>query len=650
MACPAQEDVHDMPQDQEDVHQMSQDFPTCLKADLYDMMRALSDDMKMWIRNELEQQLALRLTAGQSDSNTMSRELAALVPVVTEPSAKKPTFADNEISTMLNTKTTHSNSMLSTDTRTSISSGICDFTGNHHITNIRNTDIHNPDIQNATANHNSINNCFSHVASVKRQLKAYGHDISSPQNSDAILVSPPTLKSSQHRVLAKWRKVLLRIMVTQRFSMVLFVVAVLNSIAIGLQIMQVCDMVPHFEKGDISFSARIYGSSVFLDAVMCIICTLELGLRIMAQGTDFFVIDWKWNIFDIACVLSQHIDFARMLINRFKAGPGHYSVIRVFRIFRIACFNESLSYCHPFRMLVRSFLHTLKWLLWACVLLGTILYVAALSMAERVALHRLSQHHHRFSKDLNVINKYFGSVGSAVLSLYQCVTGGMDWSQALAPLMSVTGDHMVWPFSLFIACTVLAFMNVITGVFVEAALVCTKKDNEQVLVHHTREIFRQTDGSFKQKLSYDVFMKELEKPEMKNYFKAIDVDPSEASSVFHLIDADSSGSVTLDEFLNGSLDLAGAAKSLDIAILKQETCDLAVIMQRGFRHIGSAVHKLEYFMHTSPSQRQAGKPGFCKDQCKDGLDHDLKCAPENSLSHTWATPFQPVGYRPTAKE
>merc|ERR1712228_849165 len=65
-------------------------------------------------------------------------------------------------------------------------------------------------------------------------------------------------------------------------------------------------------------------------------------------------------------------------------------------------------------------------------------------------------------------------------------------------------------------------------------------------------------------------MGKLEVPQMQEFFKAIDVDQSEAKGLFHLLDLDNSGSVSAEEFINGCLRLRGPAKSLDLALLIQE--------------------------------------------------------------------------------
>jgi len=108
-------------------------------------------------------------------------------------------------------------------------------------------------------------------------------------------------------------------------------------------------------------------------------------------------------------------------------------------------------------------------------------YVTALYFTN--AVHLLSQSE---SADLE---RYYGTLTLTMVSLFQCITGGLDWRDALDPLKSHIGQFMIVPFLVYIAFTMMILMNVITGVFVESALKNTKKDQELVLIKNTRQLF-----------------------------------------------------------------------------------------------------------------------------------------------------------------
>merc|ERR1719265_847187 len=114
-------------------------------------------------------------------------------------------------------------------------------------------------------------------------------------------------------------------------------------------------------------------------------------------------------------------------------------------------------------------------------------------------------------------------------------------------------------------------MNVVTGVFVEAALLSAKQDKDIYMVNHARDLFTALDTDGSGQLSWKEFKEQLHTKDMQEYFKAIDVDQSEAKGLFKLLDIRRSGNVDAEAFLSATFRLRGPAKALDLALLMHET-------------------------------------------------------------------------------
>merc|ERR1712190_455439 len=63
----------------------------------------------------------------------------------------------------------------------------------------------------------------------------------------------------------------------------------------------------------------------------------------------------------------------------------------------------------------------------------------------------------------------------------------------------------------------------------------------------------------------------LQSEAVQEYFKAIDVDPSEAKHLFEMLDINGSGKIDLEEFLSGCLRMQGPAKALDLLLMTRES-------------------------------------------------------------------------------
>merc|ERR1711879_809541 len=108
-------------------------------------------------------------------------------------------------------------------------------------------------------------------------------------------------------------------------------------------------------------------------------------------------------------------------------------------------------------------------------------------------------------------------------------------------------------FCLYISFAVLALLNVVTGVFVETAIKSAKRDEDMEMVDRLRQAFVETDVDGSGIITWDEFEDALDEPGMEKTFQALDLDLSEARSLFKLLDLDDNGTVAFDEFVLGAL-------------------------------------------------------------------------------------------------
>jgi hypothetical protein len=230
------------------------------------------------------------------------------------------------------------------------------------------------------------------------------------------------------------------------------------------------------------------------------------------------------------------------------------------------------------RTIVSSILGSLKSLGWTIVLLLLLVYVVGIYFTQLVS------DSDRARED-TVLQKYYGSLARSWLSLFEAFTGGLDWDNLADPLMESVHPLCGIVFALYIAFAVLAMMNVVTGVFVESALMTARHDKDVDLVNHLRDVFVNTDEQRTGNIGWDEFFKLCQDPQMESVFKAVDLDRSEAQGLFELIDVDNSGHISREEFIMGCLRLRGNAKALDVATLMYDTKRLAHILEEHMLYI-----------------------------------------------------------------
>lgn len=313
--------------------------------------------------------------------------------------------------------------------------------------------------------------------------------------------------------------------------------------------------------------------------------TVELILRMVANKCVFFYgQDACWNLFDFLLVSVSLLD---LVLGSLHAGTSEASdtenltfirmvrilrIVRVFRIFRLMRFFRSL------RILVFSVLNTLKSLFWTMCLLVSILFIFGVIFTQAVLQHLTVDHG---SADAwEALLPHYGTLFTTILTLFKTITGGVTWQEVLHPLW-----HLHWLYSslfiVYVAFMYFAVLNVVTGVFCEAAIgeaqdekdeaVAYQLENKSKLVSRLQAIFRDLDGDDSGTITIDEFEQSLHDERLKAYFASLDLNVSDAWSLFKLLDSNGSHIVGIDEFVTGCLRLIGNAKSVDIAMLSYES-------------------------------------------------------------------------------
>merc|ERR1719387_2046544 len=118
------------------------------------------------------------------------------------------------------------------------------------------------------------------------------------------------------------------------------------------------------------------------------------------------------------------------------------------------------------------------------------------------------------------------------------MTGGVDWDVLVSPLASEISPVHALVFSVFIAGTVLGMMNIITGVFVDSALKNTRVSQDIDLVNDIRGLFMSIDRKGTGEITWEQFERQRTNPAMDQYFRAVDLDGSEARGLFKLLELD----------------------------------------------------------------------------------------------------------------
>lgn len=207
--------------------------------------------------------------------------------------------------------------------------------------------------------------------------------------------------------------------------------------------------------------------------------------------------------------------------------------------------------------------------IWTCVLLMLLVYMLAVYMVMMAADTLEKTDLSKTNKD--DIRTYWGSIGSAVLSLYWSITGGQDWGDLVNPLVEGSG-HQIHNlvFSLYIAFSTMVIMNLVTGVFVEGAARLNRDDKDRELARMARKTFHLKEGR-SEEMTKSEFDQHIINGDFDTYLEALDLNRDTANDLFELIDTDQNLSVNLSEFVDGCMRLKGIPRAADVSQLLMES-------------------------------------------------------------------------------
>merc|ERR1712151_1466100 len=116
---------------------------------------------------------------------------------------------------------------------------------------------------------------------------------------------------------------------------------------------------------------------------------------------------------------------------------------------------------------------------------------------------------------------------------------------------------------------------------------------EGVIVKQFRQLFDLLDVHQNGYLSVQELKRGFEDDHIQAFFQYLNIDTTMNSQFFHLLDVDSSGTVTEDEFIKGCMRLQNGAKALEIQsliwdckLLSHKVDDLGNCLETICSHLG----------------------------------------------------------------
>eukprot|EP00927_Polykrikos_kofoidii_P017489 TRINITY_DN17971_c0_g1_i1.p1 TRINITY_DN17971_c0_g1~~TRINITY_DN17971_c0_g1_i1.p1 ORF type:complete len:701 (-),score=95.32 TRINITY_DN17971_c0_g1_i1:45-2069(-) len=309
-----------------------------------------------------------------------------------------------------------------------------------------------------------------------------------------------------------------------------------------------------------------------MDVLFSCIFLLELCMRLFCEQLVFIQRtnpNFAWNLLDSGVIITSFVEEALYVFSVHGETIANVSVLRLLRVLRVVRLLRTvklLRYFRDLRVMILGIFGSMKSLTWAVCLLTMLMYLTSVLIVDT-----LSSSEDAMQSDNTM--ELFGGVSQTLLTLFLSVLGGIDWGDAMSPLLSVN-VILAMAFALYVSFSILCVLNIVTGVFVENANRMTAKSDEEVLVERlqlrkryleqARDIIRKYHPN--PFVNAHSFVGLLRRIEFQAILRKLDVqlEAGTAESVFTMIDFDGSGSMEIEELMNRLDQLHGGAKSIDI--------------------------------------------------------------------------------------
>mmetsp|Transcript_62518 Transcript_62518/g.114873 ORF Transcript_62518/g.114873 Transcript_62518/m.114873 type:complete len:600 (-) Transcript_62518:300-2099(-) len=326
------------------------------------------------------------------------------------------------------------------------------------------------------------------------------------------------------------------------FDLTMGIIIVINMVVMVINVNESVS-----EEGD--DEDEIKWTNVFGWGVL-LIFVFELAVRLIALQCGF----WSdpWNVADFVIVT---VDVVFSLVGIFAGELFPASILRIFRLAKLARVSKVLMVFPELRLLLAGLLSSMRAIFWGTVLMG--LFLLVWSMMAVVLIHPVAKNID--FEGCTRCPRAYSSVWQASLTLWQQIVTGDSWGEATIPVIEKHPITVLFFVPVFLSIG-LAVMNLMLGVVVTVAQTAYESKLEEVnatkafikLQHQSNvlELCSEMDTDSDGVLSRDEIHAGFVHPgQFRDCMQALGITDDDFEIAWAVLDADQSGEVSYKEFV-----------------------------------------------------------------------------------------------------
>lgn len=374
--------------------------------------------------------------------------------------------------------------------------------------------------------------------------------------------------------------------------------------------------------------------------------TAELGVKLYIFRFAFFL--EPWNVLDL-CIVG--VDLILLVMGFIIANMPSVSVLRVFRLVRLARAFKAAKQFNELHALIRSFGFAMKAIFWGILMIIMILTIWSILAVQ--LLHpinkRLIERDPLLYEGCQRCPSAFSSVFESSLTFFQHVVAGDSWGNVSLPI--IREEPWTCIFFLMVLVTVnLTMLNLILAVIVEAGAKATEEDMHEKAVQAQKkikhaesrliELCTTLDVDASGSLNIDEFLSGYDgNKEFADCLQTMNVTQSDIHMIFNICDEDGSGDVNYVEFVD------------QLRRIRRQGEQMLLYYVTEIRH---KVQQLKLRLIDQVQAKLAELPDFGEEDPNSKLEIQLEGAPANpgvsEATEALITASQSLGSKPEEKQ
>jgi len=309
----------------------------------------------------------------------------------------------------------------------------------------------------------------------------------------------------------------------------------------------------------------------------CCWFAVELLSRFAVHRAYFFVgPDAYWNIFDLVLVATSGLNILAQGVGS-TTNVTFGRVLRTLKMLKVLRAIRLIWFVHELRLIFECLLGSIKSLVWCFLLTVFITGFFAILFVNNTASWIIESGAHSDSESVQAVVARFSTIQRTLLLLTQVSYGGLEWGEVYSDLLP-TGFFNCAAFLLYLLVFQVAFLNIITSMFVEKAMFVARPDIEARIqqqqeqdLDRSRELFevvrKHLDVNGTGEVTQEQFYDAMRDPSVRAAFTVREVPIRDAEMFFNVMASGGEESVCVEAFVAGCMRMRGHAMSSDLQIL-----------------------------------------------------------------------------------